>query len=237
MKTTVTNGALAMILTNLLTNKESGEIDSMESFGQFVADLATVVADYCGGEVIADSQGNPAGGFTAMYAVEVGNIPEDCTAWSPALKERTLSATAVVQRLIDTFGEAIENDEEINGGDAVEQIVELYQMAKGAAGDGIVGYDQQACGGTGAVCQHGTDPTKISAAKKLDEIAQVVVFASGGITQSVAIRDLPDGDAPCIVVDYDDRHDDAGGISPEDFERKKLGIDREAFDKTATYIW
>jgi hypothetical protein len=39
------------------------------------------------------------------------------------------------------------------------------------------------------------------------------------------------------VVDYDDRHDDAGSISPEDFERKKLGISREEFDKQATYIW
>lgn len=72
---------------------------------------------------------------------------------------------------------------------------------------------------------------------KFNEIAQVVVFASGGITQSVAVRALPRGDVPCIVVDYDDRHDDAGDLSPEDFERKKLGISREQFDKTAVYIW
>lgn len=72
---------------------------------------------------------------------------------------------------------------------------------------------------------------------KFNEIAQVVVFASSGITQSVAVRALPKGDVPCIVVDYDDRHDDAGSLSPEDFERKHLGISREEFDKQATYIW
>ena len=66
---------------------------------------------------------------------------------------------------------------------------------------------------------------------------QVVVFASEGITRSVAIRDLPEGNVPCIVVDYDDRHDDAGSLSPEDFERKMLGVSREQFDKTATYVW
>lgn len=72
---------------------------------------------------------------------------------------------------------------------------------------------------------------------KLHEIAQVVVFASGGITHSVAIREMPPDGVPCIVVDYDDRHDDAGDISPEDFERKKLGISREELDKVVTYIW
>lgn len=72
---------------------------------------------------------------------------------------------------------------------------------------------------------------------KLNEIAQVVVFTSGGVTRSVAIRDLPKGDVPCIVVDYDDRQDDAGDISPEAFERKKLGISREEFDQQATYVW
>ncbi len=72
---------------------------------------------------------------------------------------------------------------------------------------------------------------------RLNEVAQVVVFASGGVTHSVAIRDLPVGDVPCIVVDYDDRHGDSGDMSPEDFERKKIGCTREEFDATATYIW
>ena len=75
---------------------------------------------------------------------------------------------------------------------------------------------------------------------KLNELAQkaqVVVFASEGVTRSVAIRDLPEGGAPCIVVHYDERHSSNEDISPEDFERKMLGMAREEFDKSAIYIW
>jgi hypothetical protein len=43
-----------------------------------------------------------------------------------------MSTYEVARRLIDTFGDAIENDEEINGADAVDQIVELYHLAKEA---------------------------------------------------------------------------------------------------------
>lgn len=128
--TVITNSALAAILTNLLTNENSGEIDSMESFEQFVADLATVVAEYCGGEVHAATPATPANEFATMYAVEIENIPEGSTAWNHASNGGIPSATAVVNRLINTFGEAIENDEEIDGGDAVDQIVEIYHMAK-----------------------------------------------------------------------------------------------------------
>lgn len=45
-----------------------------------------------------------------------------------------MTANDVVKRLVDTFGPAIENDEEINGGDAVNDIVELYHFAKEALG-------------------------------------------------------------------------------------------------------
>lgn len=41
-----------------------------------------------------------------------------------------MTATDVLQRLVDTFGQAIEDDEAINGGDAVQQIVEICQAAK-----------------------------------------------------------------------------------------------------------
>lgn len=43
-----------------------------------------------------------------------------------------MNAHDVAKRLVDVFGDAIENDEEINGADAVDQIVELYQLAKEA---------------------------------------------------------------------------------------------------------
>lgn len=66
---------------------------------------------------------------------------------------------------------------------------------------------------------------------------QVVVFAAGGAILSVAVRPLPDDGAPCIVVDYDERRAREADVSPEDFEREKLGVDRTAFDRTATYIY
>lgn len=130
----ITNGALATILTNLLTNENSGEIDSVEGFEQFVMDIATVVADYCGGEVHAATPATPTDEFATMYAIEIENIPEGSAAWHHVSNGGTPPATAVVNRLINTFGEAIENDEEIDGGDAVEQIVEIYHMARNAAG-------------------------------------------------------------------------------------------------------
>jgi hypothetical protein len=66
---------------------------------------------------------------------------------------------------------------------------------------------------------------------------QVVVFASEGVVRSVAVRSTPAEEAPCIVVDYDERAERPEDVSPEDFEREKLGVDRSAFDQTATYIW
>lgn len=43
-----------------------------------------------------------------------------------------MTTNDVAKRLVDVFGHAIENDEEINGGDAVDEIVELYHLAKEA---------------------------------------------------------------------------------------------------------
>lgn len=65
------------------------------------------------------------------------------------------------------------------------------------------------------------------------EITQVVVFASGGVTRSVATRNQPAESEACIVVDYDD----AEGKSDNEFVRGKLGCSRDEFDKTAKYIW
>lgn len=71
----------------------------------------------------------------------------------------------------------------------------------------------------------------------LGENLQIVVFASGGVVLSVAIRARSPDDAPCIVVDYDERNDEWSDVSPEEFERRTLGTDREAFDRVATYVW
>jgi hypothetical protein len=92
----ITNGALAALLANLLTNPNSGEIDSMEGFEQFCTDLAEVVCNHCGGEVRmpAASQVSKIGDaddFRSAYALDIGpteSSPEDGGIWnrSPAVQ-------------------------------------------------------------------------------------------------------------------------------------------------------
>lgn len=74
-------------------------------------------------------------------------------------------------------------------------------------------------------------------AANLSEIAQVVVFTSEGVIRGVALRDLPAGGEPCVVVDYDERREREEDTSPEAFEVEKLGVSRELFDRSATYIF
>jgi len=81
------------------------------------------------------------------------------------------------------------------------------------------------------------DLTKAGKPAPIPEAHQVVVFASEGVTRAVAVRNLPAGAAPCVVVDYDGRHRRDGNVSPEDFERESLGCTREEFDRSGTYIW
>jgi len=74
-------------------------------------------------------------------------------------------------------------------------------------------------------------------AADLSKIAQVVVFTSEGVIRGVALRDLPPGGEPCVVVDYDERHEREEYTSPEAFEIEQLGVSRELFDKSATYVF
>ena len=44
---------LAEIVTKLLTDpNSSGELDGFETFQQFMTDIAEVVCDHCGGEIL-----------------------------------------------------------------------------------------------------------------------------------------------------------------------------------------
>ncbi len=71
-----------------------------------------------------------------------------------------------------------------------------------------------------------------------NKMVQVVVFASEGVTRSVAVRPLPEGGVPCIVVDYDDRHGRDCELTCENFERECLGCTRDEFDNAgAVYLW
>jgi hypothetical protein len=67
MKKKFTPEELAQIVTNLLTNPDSGELDESSKFGQFMTDIAKVVGDHCGGEIRADAAQKPTG-----WVVEIG---------------------------------------------------------------------------------------------------------------------------------------------------------------------
>ena len=84
----LTNGALAALLTNILTNPNSGEVDSIERFESFFTDLANVVCDHCGGDVVVDAtyvgmQNDDE--FASAYVIEVEpneSSPEHGGVWS-----------------------------------------------------------------------------------------------------------------------------------------------------------
>ena len=66
---------------------------------------------------------------------------------------------------------------------------------------------------------------------------QVVVFASEGVVRGVALRTMPSGGEACVIVNYDERHRRDEDVSPEQFEVEKLGVSRDEFDRSATYIF
>ena len=121
----------------------------------------------------------------------------------------TQSMKDLLQQIVDTFGEAIENDEEINGADAVDQIVGIYHQVKGILS------------------------AEASGSIEENKAGRVVVFADHGITRAVAVQGFTDANAPtCVVVDYDNCE---GG--KEAFERELIGVTREEFNRGCLYIW
>lgn len=171
----LTNGMLASIVSEILTNPFSGEVEEQETFERFFTDVARIVCDYCGGEVTTPA----------------GYIPEaDSMDWATQYRLE----------------------------------VQLNESSP-------------QCGGLWAnVAASVTEKTAVPTRTLLNETTQVVVFASEGVTRSVAVRDIPEGGVPCVVVDYDDMrehpHQDVG-----DFERERIGCTREEFDLAASYIW
>jgi hypothetical protein len=171
----LTNGQIASLVSEILTNPFSGEVEEQETFERFFTDVAQIVCDYCGGEVTTPAGYIPEAGsmdWATHYRLEVKlneSSPEGGGLWSKVAASVTKN-TAVPNRTL------------------------------------------------------------------LNETTQVVVFASEGVTRSVAVRDLPEGGVPCVVVDYDDMqgHPQQG---VGDFERERIGCTREEFDLAASYIW
>lgn len=89
----ITNGQLAKIITILLTNPDSGEVDSMERFESFVNDLAQVVCDHCGGNVVSPAEHCSAHEFADSYAltIEPSESSPENGIWTSANKVQILS--------------------------------------------------------------------------------------------------------------------------------------------------
>ncbi len=74
---TVTNGRLAEIVTDLLTNP--GSLSGQKAFEKFCTDIAKVVADYCGGNIAKETSRRDEqwfqDDFSSHYSFEV--VPTD----------------------------------------------------------------------------------------------------------------------------------------------------------------
>lgn len=93
----ITNSGLAALLTNLLTNPKSGDLDSMERFESFMSDLTEVVCTHCGGDIM--TKVSYAGmtnddEFGSAYVVEVEpneSSPEEGGIWNSSAAVEVLS--------------------------------------------------------------------------------------------------------------------------------------------------
>lgn len=93
----ISNGTLAALLTNLLTNPHSGELDSMDKFEEFLNDLARVVCNHCGGEITTESRYvdmTSDDEFGSAYVLEVEpneSSPAEDDIWSRSAAVQVLS--------------------------------------------------------------------------------------------------------------------------------------------------
>ncbi len=80
MSKQITASELATIIERLLNSPEAcGELDESTSYSSFMTDLATVVADHCGGEVL-----NPASALDDTWYVGVhwnDSVPDGGGIW------------------------------------------------------------------------------------------------------------------------------------------------------------
>lgn len=76
MSKQITNGELAEIVTGLLVGRRMhSQLDTKEKYAAFMTDLAQVICDHCGGEVMGPAK-NDAIGIRANES-----LPEDGGVW------------------------------------------------------------------------------------------------------------------------------------------------------------
>ena len=70
---------LAHIITKLLTDPNSGELEESDKFASFMTDLGQVVAKHCGGEISQDAEEK--GGVWSLGVRANDSLPEDGGIW------------------------------------------------------------------------------------------------------------------------------------------------------------
>lgn len=101
MKQTINNGQLAAIVTHILTNPYSGELDDQSAFEEFVTKVSQLVCDNCGGQLVSPARYAPEPDnmdWTTHYRLEVQTTlesPEDGGIWAKSLANVYTSSVPV----------------------------------------------------------------------------------------------------------------------------------------------
>ena len=91
----ITTGMLASIVSEILTNPFSGEVEEQETFERFFTDVAQIVCDYCGGEVTTPAGYIPEADsmdWATHYRLEVqlnGSSPQGGGLWAKVAASRS----------------------------------------------------------------------------------------------------------------------------------------------------
>lgn len=171
MSKQISRHELAALVSKLLTENH-GDIDSFEGFQGFMTDIAKVVCDHCGGEVL-----NPADCLDDVWYVGIhGNdsLPSDGGVWKDYDKEGELFAEGTPAWFEAQHGREHPawpikawQDEVANGNTKISYWDWVAHCVESATDDlkknGVTDYCGNVCGGgqcgTGVVCQHGINAT------------------------------------------------------------------------------
>lgn len=106
----ISNGKLAEILSNILTNPGSGEVDDQEAFERFVNEITQVVCDFCGGEIVTPASYMPETDnmdWSTHYVVEVEtneSSPDNGGVWATLPAESTSTTSQIPVKYWEDYG-------------------------------------------------------------------------------------------------------------------------------------
>ena len=133
MKQTINNGQLAAIVTHILTNPFSGELDDQSAFEEFVTRIAQLVCDNCGGQLVSPARYAPEPDYnmdwTTHYCLEVQTTlesPEDGGIWAKSLANVKTSSVPVKYWDCYNSNEATVNTHQFDVDDQRETNGQMY---------------------------------------------------------------------------------------------------------------